>query len=134
DRPRGQGGGLLPAQGHPPNRKTLSLMRINRPIAVHIMGLLLLCNGGFMLLATLCSALYRDGATTGIALAAIVTMITGTMAMFLTKGHLKEVKRREGYVVVTLGWLIMSASGMLPFLFTGSLDTVTDAFFETMSG
>ena len=109
-------------------------MRINRPIVIHIMGLLLLCNGGFMLLATLCSALYSDGATTGIALASIVTMLTGIMAMFLTKGYKQEVKRREGYVVVTLGWVIMSISGMLPFLFTGSLDTVTDAFFETISG
>ena len=109
-------------------------MRINRPIVIHLMGLLLLCNGAFMLLATLCSAIYRDGATTGIALASIVTMLTGIMAMFLTKGHSKEVKRREGYVVVTLGWLIMSLSGMLPFLFTGSITTLTDAFFETISG
>ncbi len=109
-------------------------MRLNTAIITHIMGLLLLCNGSFMLLATFCSALYGDGATMEIALAAIVTMLLGTLAMFRTRGHSKEVKKREGYVVVCFGWLVMSLSGMLPYLFTGTIDTVTDAFFETISG
>lgn len=98
------------------------------------MGLLLLCNGGFMLLAALVSGIYVDGATLDITLAAIVTMFIGVFAMFSTRGHKKEVKRKEGYIIVTFGWVVMSISGMLPYLFSGAIPDVTNAFFETISG
>ncbi|NAY92441.1 TrkH family potassium uptake protein [Muricauda sp. JGD-17] len=109
-------------------------MRLNARIIVHIMGLLLLCNGSFMLLATFASGIYQDGATLDIALAAIVTMLFGVMAMFYTRGHKKEVKRKEGYMIVTFGWVVMSISGTLPYLFSGAIPSVTNAFFETISG
>ena len=98
------------------------------------MGLLVLCNGGFMLLAALVSGIYDDGATMSISLAAIVTMFVGISAMFFTKGHKKEVKRKEGYIIVTFGWLALTFSGMLPYLFSGAIPGITNAFFETMSG
>jgi len=98
------------------------------------MGLLLLCNGSFMLVAAFVSGIYKDGATLDISLAAIVTMLFGVMAMFYTRGHKKEVKRKEGYIVVTFGWVIMSISGTLPYLFSGAIPDLTNAFFETISG
>lgn len=109
-------------------------MRLNSQIIFHIMGLLMLCNGGFMLLAALISGIYEDGATISISLAAIVTMFVGISAMFFTRGHKKEVKRKEGYIIVTCGWLALTFSGMLPYLFSGAIPTVTNAFFETISG
>ncbi|PWL37757.1 potassium transporter [Flagellimonas aquimarina] len=109
-------------------------MGLNTRIIVHIMGLLLLCNGSFMLLAAFVSGIYKDGVTLDITLAAIVTMLFGVMAMFYTRGHKKEVKRKEGYIVVTFGWIIMSISGTLPYLFSGTIPEVTNAFFETISG
>ena len=109
-------------------------MRFNFRIILHIMGLLLVCNGGFMVLAGLVSGIMQDGATLDILLAAIVTMLGGTMAMFYTRGHRKEVKRKEGYIIVTFGWLIMSLSGVLPYIFSGSIPNITNAFFETISG
>ena len=98
------------------------------------MGLLLLCNGSFMLIATLVSSIYLEETTLDILLAAIVTMLSGVMAMFYTRGHRKEVKRKEGYIIVTLGWLIMSISGVLPYLFSDTIPDLTNAFFETISG
>ena len=109
-------------------------MSLNFKIIFHLMGLLLLCNGGFMIIAALFSGIYDDGVTLEITLAAIVTMIVGTMAMFLTKDHKKEVKRKEGYIIVTFGWLVMSLSGVLPYLFSGAIPNFTNAFFETISG
>jgi len=101
---------------------------------MHLMGLLLLCNGAFMLVAALVSGLYKDGVTIEITMAAIVTMLVGLVAMFFTRDHKKEVKPKEGYIIVTFGWLVMSASGMLPYLFTGAIPDITHAFFETISG
>ena len=48
--------------------------------------------------------------------------------------HKKEMNKREGYVVVTFGWIIMALSGTLPYLFTGTIPNFTNAFFETISG
>lgn len=109
-------------------------MTLNTQIIIHLMGLLLLFNGGFMMLAALMSGIYSDGVTYQIALAAVTTLFTGTVAMYFTRGHKKEVKRREGYIIVSFGWMVMSASGVLPYLFSGAIPSVTDAFFETISG
>ena len=109
-------------------------MQLNFRIIVHIMGLLMLFNGSFMLLAALVSGIYKDGATLDITLAGLVTLFAGIMAMFYTRQHKKEVKRKEGYIIVTFGWIVMSMSGVLPYLFTGSIPSFTDAFFETISG
>ncbi|ADV49543.1 TrkH family potassium uptake protein [Cellulophaga sp. E16_2] len=109
-------------------------MSLNYRIIFHLMGLLLLCNGGFMIIAAIFSGIYNDGATLDITLAAIVTMIIGTLSMFLTRGHKKEVKKKEGYIIVTGGWLVMSLSGVLPYLFSGAIPDFTNAFFETISG
>lgn len=109
-------------------------MGLNTKIIVHLMGLLLLCNGFFMLLATLVSGIYNDGATFSILIAAITTLFIGVIAMIYTRGHRKEVKKKEGYIIVTFGWLVMSASGVLPYLFSGAIPDLTNAFFETISG
>jgi trk system potassium uptake protein TrkH len=109
-------------------------MGLNSKIIFHIMGLLLLFNGGFMIIATIVSLIYKDGATFDMALAAAVTLFIGLFLMFTTKEHKKEVKRKEGYLIVALGWIIMSLSGMLPYLFSDAIPTVTNAFFETISG
>lgn len=109
-------------------------MGLNSKIIIHLMGLLLLFNGGFMVLAALVSGLYSDGATLGISVAAVTTLFVGTLAMYFTRGHKKEVKRKEGYIIVAMGWIIMSASGVLPYILSGSIPQLTNAFFETMSG
>ena len=109
-------------------------MRLNLRIIFHLMGLLLLCNGGFMLLAAVVSGIYQDGATLSITLASITTMFIGVFSMYYTRGHKKEVKQKEGYIIVTFGWVVMSMSGMLPYLFSGALPDITNAFFETISG
>ena len=109
-------------------------MRLNSKIIFHILGLLLLFNGGFMLFAVLTSAIYGETATLGIGLASVTSMFLGGSAMYVTRKHKKEVKRKEGYIIVTFGWLCLSISGMLPYIFTGAIPDVTNAFFETISG
>ncbi|MBD0852491.1 TrkH family potassium uptake protein [Maribacter arenosus] len=109
-------------------------MSLNSKIIIHLMGLLLLFNGLFMLFAAIMSGIYDDGATLDITLASITSMFIGITAMYFTRNHKKEVKRKEGYIIVTFGWIVMSISGMLPYLFSGAIPDVTNAFFETISG
>lgn len=87
-----------------------------------------------MLLSSLISYIYQDGVTYKLFLSGIVTLIIGVIAMVATRKHSKEMNKREGYIVVTFGWIVMSLSGTLPYIFTESIPHFTDAFFETMSG
>jgi trk system potassium uptake protein TrkH len=109
-------------------------MKLNYKIIFHFLGLLLLFNGGFMLVAALISAIYGDGVTLEMSLAGLLTLLMGVIAMLATRKHRKEMNKREGYIVVAFGWIIMSLSGTLPYVLTGAIPSFTDAFFETMSG
>ncbi|WP_124981761.1 TrkH family potassium uptake protein [Nonlabens xiamenensis] len=108
--------------------------RLNYKIIIYIMGLLLLFNGGFMSLCALVSAIYQESEGYDILMAAGVAIASGAVVMYLTRNHVKELGRKEGYLIVTMGWLIMAFAGTMPYMFTGAISTYTDAFFETMSG
>ncbi|MAG88396.1 MAG: potassium transporter [Zunongwangia sp.] len=108
--------------------------KLNFKVILHVMGLLLICNGGFMLLSVLISFIYKDGVTLGMSAAALVTLLIGTLLMFTTRGHRKELKVREGYIIVSFGWIFMALSGSLPYVMTKAIPDFTNAFFETMSG
>ncbi len=110
------------------------MKKLNTKIILQMMGILLLFNGAFMLFSTLISWYFEDGAMYGILSASIVTIIVGALLQLSTMGFKKQIKKREGYLVVTLGWVIMSLSGTLPYIFTGAIPSFTNAFFETMSG
>ncbi len=111
-----------------------SLTKLNYKIISHLMGLLLMVNGGFMLFSAIFSWYYKDGVLKEMLLAGTVALVVGAIIMFFTKNHRKEVQKKEGYIIVTFGWIFMSLIGTLPYIFTGSIPSFTDAFFETMSG
>jgi trk system potassium uptake protein TrkH len=108
--------------------------KLNYKIIFHLMGLLLLFNGGFMMISALVSFITKDGVALQITASGLLALFAGMLLMFVTRDHKKEIKKREGYIVVTFGWLFMSFSGMLPYLVTDTIPSVTDAFFETISG
>ncbi len=99
-----------------------------------MMGFLLIFNGGFMLISALISFFNHEEATKGIFISGLLSIAIGGVSQFATKGFKKEIKKREGYLVVALGWIVMSFSGALPYFITGYIPSFTDAFFETMSG
>ncbi len=109
-------------------------IKLNYKIIFHFLGLLLLFNGGFMFISALISLIYSDGVTWQLCAAGFVTLAIGSVAMLLTKDHKKVMNKRDGYIVVTFGWIAMTLSGTLPYLFTDSIPSFTNAFFETMSG
>ncbi|MEM7572805.1 MAG: TrkH family potassium uptake protein [Bacteroidota bacterium] len=58
----------------------------------------------------------------------------GTLGFLSTRGVDRTVRKREGYLIVALGWLTMTSFGMLPYLLSGEIPSVPQAFFETVSG
>ncbi len=110
-------------------------MRFNFKIIVSIVGLLLIINGVAMLLCLPFSVYFRENDWKALLVAGILTYIVGFICWYKYKdAKNKELKKRDGYIIVTLGWLTMSAFGALPYIFSGAIPSYTDAFFETISG
>ncbi len=66
---------------------------------------------------------------------ATATLGLGMMTWVLTRSSEKpNIRKREGFLIVTFGWVVMSISGTLPYIMSGSVVSFTDAFFETLSG
>jgi trk system potassium uptake protein TrkH len=87
---------------------------------------------GLALLAPLIVALIY-GETLGPWLASLgITVGLGSLLRLVGRAG-SEIAAREAFFVVSVSWLILSAIGALPFLWTGALGPV-DAFFESMSG
>ena len=87
-----------------------------------------------MLLSSLVSLLYNDGVTTELFFSGLSVLLVGVILMVSTRLHRKEMNKREGYMVVTFGWIVMAISGAVPYMVTDVIPTFTSAFFETMSG
>ena len=90
--------------------------------------------GAAMLSAALVGVVYREWETAGkIALAAAATVVVGDLGRRLV-GRTGELSTREGFAAVGISWITMTFVGTLPFLVTGAITNVTDAFFETAAG
>jgi len=87
-----------------------------------------------MLLSSIISVVYKDGVTNELILSGVSVVLLGVLTMLGTRKHRKEMNKREGYIVVAFGWIIMSLSGAIPYLMTEVIPSFTSAFFETMSG
>ena len=110
------------------------MMRFNFKLIFSILGLLLTINGFAMLLA-LPFSLYYGEDWRPIVFSAAITVFAGLpIWLILNKSTDRELKRRDGYLVVSLGWIIMSFFGALPFIISGAIPGISSAFFETMSG
>jgi trk system potassium uptake protein TrkH len=110
-------------------------MKFNLKAIISILGLLLILNGGFMLLCLPVSIYYDDGLWYALLLSGVITLLIGFFAYIFTKNQGNSgLKKRDGYLVVTMGWLCMSLFGTLPYIISGEIPVFTDAFFETLSG
>ena len=110
-------------------------MRLNLKIIASLLGILLMINGGFMLLCLPVSLIYREGGVLPLVISGSVSALIG-LALWLSnkKRDNDNLGKRDGYLIVTLGWLSMSLAGTLPYLLSGSIPNFTNAFFETLSG
>jgi trk system potassium uptake protein len=107
---------------------------VNFRIIARVLSLVLIAEGLLMLVSAGISILLKDGTASSFLYSAIITVVTGIISFTPLRNDEKVYGNREGYIIVTATWLIFSLFGTLPFLFSGSIDNFTDAFFESMSG
>ncbi|MBG7631139.1 MAG: TrkH family potassium uptake protein, partial [Bacteroidetes bacterium] len=110
------------------------MKNINIKIIISFLGLTSMLNGLFMLLAVPISIYYGESEKLGILKAGITTVIIGFLLWFFNRNAKKNLGKKEGYLIVTLGWLMLTLTGTLPYVYTETIPIYTNAFFETISG
>ena len=109
-------------------------MSFNYGAIAKILGVQLLVVGVLMLSALPWSWWYGSGDVFPLLASSLITLATGATMWFARRKVSNTIDKREGYLVVVVGWLMMVTFGMLPYLISGVIPNVTEAFFETMSG
>ena len=106
----------------------------NTRMVFRTMGALLLIEAVFMALALGVSLWYGEADSGVFLLSTIITLLAGVIGLLV--GHRAESRmgEREGYVIVAMVWVVFSAFGLLPYYLSGQVPSLTDAWFESMSG
>ena len=100
---------------------------------LYFLGALLIFLTICMLLPVVVSLIYGEDDLFPLVISTAIPAILGVILFFSCRiDH--ELRIREGFALVTSGWLLFAIIGAIPFLISGYIPSYTDAFFETMSG
>lgn len=108
---------------------------MNKRMVFATLGKLTVSEAAFMIFPLIVALIYREynvAVSFGISIAIALAVGFGLYFIFKTKNKL--IFAKEGFIIVALGWLIMSAIGAVPFVLSGDIPSYVDAFFETASG
>ncbi len=107
---------------------------MNHRLITNLLGRLLLMAAGLMVPSLAVSLAFGDGDAGAFLYSMGIMAALGLPAYRLTRSSSGELRAKEGFVVVGLAWMLLTAFGALPFMFSGATKYYWDAFFETASG
>jgi trk system potassium uptake protein TrkH len=100
----------------------------------NVLGKMVMLLAVTMLFPLLVSDLTADAAAAAFHWAMGITFLSGLAMTLLTMGVRRELTPRDGYLLASLTWIILTAFAALPLLFQLPDLSLTDAYFEAMSG
>ena len=107
---------------------------INLPMLLRVSGWLMMIESLFMLIPMGTCLYFRESDWLPFALTAAGTGATG----FVLSRHIRpshySMSKRDGFLLTAMVWVVFSIFGMLPFMFCKMPISLSDAFFEAMSG
>jgi len=106
----------------------------NHRLVFQFLGLMLLIEGLFMWLCIPVSMLFRDHELIPLGASGLIAVFSGGMIYLITRKASKILSARDGFLIVSIGWILFSVFGSLPYILSGEISSFTDAFFETISG
>ncbi len=105
----------------------------NWKFIVRLLGILLYIEAVLMGACLGVSAYYGESVMPFV-WAILLAILLGTVGAFVSRGAGKSMSRKDGYIVVSIVWIVFSLVGMVPYLVDGCITGVVQAFFETVSG
>lgn len=106
---------------------------MNYSIIVYIIGYVLKIEGLFLLLPCLTALIYQETSGFAFLISAAICLFLGIIATY-KKPQNNVFYGKEGFVTVSLCWVVLSIFGALPFLLNKEIPSIPDALFETISG
>ncbi len=106
---------------------------INWRLIVKVMGALLFIEAGLLFLCQVVCWIYGEGVQ-AFTPPIVLSVVLGCTGLYLGRHAGQSMGRKDGYIIVSMVWVLFALIGMLPFLFEGAVPDVSSAYFETMSG
>ncbi|MBQ7656260.1 MAG: TrkH family potassium uptake protein, partial [Clostridia bacterium] len=107
---------------------------MNYKLVFRLLGRLLLMEAALMVPSIGVSLFFRQGDTLAFLEAVAITASVGALLSFLLKPNRSDLTARDGMAVAGLSWVILSFFGSLPFVLSGAIPHMVDAYFEAVSG
>lgn len=108
---------------------------MNGKMIIYMLGKIAQLEAVIMLPSLICAMIYKeDRVVIAFAITILLCLGVGLMLSLIGKPRDKVIFAKEGFVIVALAWIIMSALGALPFVISGEIPNYINAFFETVSG
>lgn len=107
---------------------------MNRKMVLNTVGNIILSEAVLLLLPAIVSVIYREQCVWAFLIAIGVALALGLLLKYTIRPENKTIYAKEGFVIVSYAWVLMSAIGALPFFLSGEIPNYIDAFFETVSG
>ena len=106
---------------------------MNYRLIIYTLGWVLSFEAVCMILPMVCGFIYGEKEALIFASCILICLIIGRLFISFSPKN-KVMYSKEGFVSVALSWLFISIFGALPFIFSGAIPNIFDAFFETVSG
>lgn len=107
---------------------------MNRRMVFYLTGKMILVEAALMLLPLSVAIIYQNNSMWAFAITIAIALVIGSGLSLISKPGNKVIYAKEGFVIVAIVWLSLSAIGALPFYISGEISSYIDAFFETVSG
>lgn len=107
---------------------------MNYKMVIYTIGRVVLLEAALLVLPMVVSLLYGENCALSFALTIVVALATGALLTLLCRSEHGSSSIKDGFMIVALTWIVLSAIGALPFVFSGEIPRYVDAFFETVSG
>lgn len=110
------------------------MKHLNLKIILRFLGFSAALNGLVMLLCIPFALYHNEASWLGLAKGGLISLTLGSVLAFIFRKAVKNLGKKEGYLIVTFGWLTLTLTGTMPYIFSGAIPDFTNAFFETISG
>ncbi len=107
---------------------------MNRKMVFYTIGQMLITEAVLLLLPTIVSIIYGESCLSAFLITIAVALVLGVGLVLLCKTKNQIIYAKEGFVTVSLVWIVMSLVGALPFYLSGEIPSYVNALFETVSG
>lgn len=107
---------------------------MNRRMVFYMIGQIIKLEAALLVLPLAVSFLYKEGCLWSFLITIGIAAVSGFALTLIFKPKDKLIYAKEGFIIVALAWISLSAIGALPFVISGEIPSYADAFFETVSG